>query len=743
VIARPVLPLKVLAAAAALAAAATARAQGVVGQAEPSYASARTTTTDAAGTTTATESSEVVQRYRLTYGRSFLPLLTFSTAGNLEWRLGSSRTEEATTEIDSKQWAGVARLAAGGPTLNGALSYERTQRDTESTTGGLRLRSPMLVHDAYGAFASWRPAELPSLDLRLSRTESHDTARVLSDTTVDEASVATRYAPVRSLDVSYTLRYVTVDDRLHLLRADDLTSTARGAWNGSFVDGRLNTYFSFTAGNDRRSAVASGPGGTVSRLQSPTLGLSLVEVFPATPDRDALKPNPALVDGATTTTAGLDVGYGRALAGDVAPRDLGAQFGAALSEVNTIYVWVDRPLPQEIAAAIIWDVYTSDDNVTWTPLATATPPSGGAPVQFSAFDNRFEIGVQRVQARYVKVVTRPLLPAVTADTRFASILVTEVQFLLVELAPTSRTTSSTTAGTMSGTARYLIHRPLNLAYDLSVFYGYRDSPSGYAVSFTNALSFSRRLTPIVGVSARVDRSDSGSSTTQHVAVNRYAVTLAADPLTTLGGTLTYGGQLSEGPAGNGFSHGVSASARADLYDGIAVGSIASYNAGTNEIGQTFTSATVNANASVTPNRVITATGSYAYSRATSEGGGRPAGASRGSRVEGTVSVSPFPALFAAAGVSRSLSSSGPPSTLANVAVSLAPFPRGDLVLRFTYSETLETSAQLRIRSLGPSARWNMNAWAFVDLSYTVTDTSTPALDTDQRALFGRLVVTFR
>jgi hypothetical protein len=114
VIARPVLPLKVLAAAAALAAAATARAQGVVGQAEPSYASARTTTTDAAGTTTATESSEVVQRYRLTYGRSFLPLLTFSTAGNLEWRLGSSRTEEATTEIDSKQWAGVGGRDGGG-----------------------------------------------------------------------------------------------------------------------------------------------------------------------------------------------------------------------------------------------------------------------------------------------------------------------------------------------------------------------------------------------------------------------------------------------------------------------------------------------------------------------------------------------------------------------------------------------------------------------------------------------------
>jgi hypothetical protein len=101
---------------------------------------------------------------------------------------------------------------------------------------------------------------------------------------------------------------------------------------------------------------------------------------------------------------------------------MGVQFADATTAVNRIYVYVDDALTPQVAAALTWAAYRSDDNQVWTLV-----PSGG--VQFDPPALRFEIPIATTQARYLKVVTPPLSVAVTSAPEFEAVLVTEVQAL--------------------------------------------------------------------------------------------------------------------------------------------------------------------------------------------------------------------------------------------------------------------------------------------------------------------------
>jgi hypothetical protein len=152
-------------------------------------------------------------------------------------------------------------------------------------------------------------------------------------------------------------------------------------------------------------------------------GLSAVEEFPATADNVTLLPNPSLVDRNTIASAGIDVGYGPSLIGDLNGRDVGVQLPDAVTPVNTIYVWFDRPITREVGAALAGAVsaYQSDDNRRWTPVYIARPPV------LSAVESRLEIGIAQVQAQFLKVVLRPLGPGITPDAIYRAVFVTELE----------------------------------------------------------------------------------------------------------------------------------------------------------------------------------------------------------------------------------------------------------------------------------------------------------------------------
>lgn len=145
---------------------------------------------------------------------------------------------------------------------------------------------------------------------------------------------------------------------------------------------------------------------------TPAAGLSIVDELPDTLEKVTLGPNPALIDGDTSASASLDIGYAPALAGDSRPREAGIQLSAA-TEVNLLRAWTDRPLPPAVFAGYGWSVLRSDDNnLSWTPVPLISAVLGGA----SSFA---DVQVASTSARYLKVVTRPLPASVTSDARHA------------------------------------------------------------------------------------------------------------------------------------------------------------------------------------------------------------------------------------------------------------------------------------------------------------------------------------
>ncbi len=701
---------------------------------EPIY-TAGTTDTRGAGVATHTAVNALLQRYRFNWDQAIYPSLTVSAGGNLDWSKGTQTTDGVTSDQDSKNWNGYGRLSLGDQILGGGLTYTRTAQESSSTTQGVRTTAPTLVREALAANVAWRPSELPALSLRLSRTNEFDTPRTSTDLKTTEVDASAVYRPTRQLDTDYSLRYTDADDAIHNLRQRDLINAARVTWSDRLLDNRLQYYTSYSISNRQSATDAFGSGGTVTTQQFPTAGLAAIENFPATPDKVTLTPKPTLVDSDLTLGVGIDIGFGPSLAGDRAYRDLGAQFGA-FATVNQIYVYVDQRLPANVASGFTWTAWASSDNITWSPVAVV------GTVLFSALQNRFEIPVARTDgARYLKVTTQPLLPSVTSDRTYAAIAVTEIQFGLVEAADEAHRRTSLTSGQLTATARYLIERSMNLSFDTAFYLAHTSNPARQTWSVQNGLSASRRLSSTVGVNGRIDRTDSNQGQ-GHDSVSRGSAGLTYDPLPTLGAGVTYSAQLSQTQRGRLWSNGLTGFTRADLYEGFAVSSTSTATFGMNELDQSTRGLTWAANTSIIPNKIVTLAGTFGLTVSQLSGGGQPFRSDRSSLVSGSLTITPFPALFMSGGVTRIVTQSVG-STLLNAAGTFSPFPGGDLLARFGYAESLDTLTNTRFRNWGPGARWNIRRGWYLDVSYTISNTQAQLVTSDSRVFFADLVITYR
>ena len=103
----------------------------------------------------------------------------------------------------------------------------------------------------------------------------------------------------------------------------------------------------------------------------PFAGLVVISDTPLTA---ALTPNPLLIDGNLTASAGIDLGTAGTGPGRRRP-GTSASTSSTPTEVNRLLVWVDRELPAEIASTFSWEIYSSPDNLTWTRETTVAMAS--------------------------------------------------------------------------------------------------------------------------------------------------------------------------------------------------------------------------------------------------------------------------------------------------------------------------------------------------------------------------------
>jgi hypothetical protein len=194
-------------------------------QLQPGYNNTSTTSTDETGHRTHSETSAWLQRYRLTLDAPIYPQLVLSAGGSLDWNKGTGSQEGVSSEFDSKRWNGFGHLRLGGPILSGGLDYDRRDETASATTAGARFKAPRLVSESYGATIGWRPADLPSLDLQVHRLDNYDWSRRLIDRTSDDALVATRYQPLRPLELGLSLRAGRTTSRSRCRRGTPTPST--------------------------------------------------------------------------------------------------------------------------------------------------------------------------------------------------------------------------------------------------------------------------------------------------------------------------------------------------------------------------------------------------------------------------------------------------------------------------------------------------------------------------------------
>lgn len=716
---------------------ARARAEGLALTLQPGYAVTHTRSTDQAGSVTTADTATLQQRYRLALDQTIYPSLLFSSGASLDMTDGENKVDGVKTHAEDQVWNAFARLRWGNTLLGGGLDFDRRWEEASSTTAGVTRSTPGAIREAYSTQIAWHPYELPSLDLRLARTDTHDTHRTILDTTANEALLSTRFDPTKTVGLRYSLRASDTEDRVRDYKTTSVDNSLAASWGDTFLQGRGTGYAGYNLGT-RASQVTVGANGSaqIFAQRLPAAGLSKIERFPDTPLNVALSINADLVDGNASPQppAGVNIGTSGDVITDRAYRDLGARFANAITPVNEIDVWLHRAIPADLAATgFTFTVYESDDNQTWTVV-----PRSGA-VEFDLFQPKFRIPIRRTGALYLKVVVKPLTTALTNDPQYADLFVTEVQFFEVTQAAPGHTLD--VGGSFNASARLQLVRAIGLAYDASAFVTHTNARGRVTWSVGNGLSAMQRYGRYWSLAERVDRTDSDFGT-GHEASNRWSASAGADPIPAFGVLVTYGGQYVQRPRGNIVANSLGGTVRADLYEGVAVAANATTSGSTGETGRFTRSVTSSGSLSLVPNRALTTSGTVSYTTSEATGGGLGPVNTKSGILEGAATFTPFPALALAGSVLRYFA--GPQrSTLLGFTGGFSPLPGGSLQLRYGYQETLDTGTETRTRNHGPGLRWNIRQGWFLEGGYAFQTTTSPTQHLEGQSANVNLFIALR
>lgn len=713
------------------------------GSLELDYTAFDSTSTNGGGNALKTKSHDFNQQYnlylntnpfpaiRVNGGLLFQKDLTVSRTSNSDTQSFSSDTLQPTVDV---LWQDPYNIFSAG------AGY-RLQRTKSESTGS---PASTTVNEDYHTYLGWRPVELPSLTVQAIRQNRYDQAHVLLDTTTDTVLANTQYTPARGLDLSYSVTSIDTENKLTALGVQTLMQNGRVNYSNTFWGGRLSLATGYNISLVQTDTTQQGAG-TVSFQVFPFAGLSNVTDSPA--PTDILVANGMLIDGNTAVSAGVNIGSSLSLANDTKYREMGLDF-SAITEVNTVFVWVNEQLTADIANFFSWDIYTSADNANWTPLQTAVKtnisPSctalSGPCVTFGPFVNAFSIYFQNVKTRYLKVVTRPLAQTVPGATspNYQNIFVTELQAFLNKSAAAVRGASSdlsqqynlnVSAQIVPGVA-YVFSYNLNEA----VLKAGGTTMTTQQYTMTNGLSLTRRfkIGPWVTAGALFSRTDIYDSNGVRQGAYNYGASLTAVPLKTLRGSLVYSGTTADNGAK---TDALTLTSTADLYPGISVNVGGGATSSVSEQGGRSTGVNFLSGVGIVPNPKVALSANYMTTRTGASGGVTPVNELRRSELDMT--YRPFETLFLTASVARFSQTLRTPSTVHNYGLNWSPFPGGSLLFTFTYNESLASDTDTLQKTVGPNLVWTITNRATITLSYFVITSRSPVDTSEVRSLFAQ------
>lgn len=665
-------------------------------------------TTDASGVTTKFNTSTYNPRLTLSVNTDIFPKLNLNAGGVFEKNISILSTEDERTKTTLTRFRPYIYLTLKDPLYEASIGYNRKEDSTE-TTGSPKLT---LINDDYLATLKWRPEGFPSIETQFERTNTYDEKRKVQDTTKDYISVLSRYS-YQGLDVRYQGTYTDTDDKVGHLDTQDMLHSAWLSYSNSFFDRRVSvsTTYNINYEQIKTSTSASGAGGTVSVQLFPLAGLSINDntITPLT-----LPPNPALIDGNLTASAGINIGL-PPLGGDTRVRNMGLDFFLP-TEVNKLLVWIDRDLSSAPAIAnfFSWDIYISSDNLNWTHHAGPINPA-----PFGPFQNSFEIDFANVTTRYIRVLTRPLNPAVPGASSFPNIFITELQSFLRQ--PVGGTPGKKSLTIHRTTQNYYFDAKVRildiptLFYELDYFYTRIDPGGQLRYTVSNGFSGNYRFSEVFSARARVARED-GEEEKERRSAWIYDAALEATPLRTLTNRLVFSGRDETIGGKHSNNNSIILYNTAELYKGLDINLNIGQNFSKDASGMRTNETDFQILATIIPHPTLNMTLDYKYSIINQSGGTNSSGSGNMQTGEFIFSYRPFRTLFVVATIDLSTTINQKTLVTQNYGFNWSPFPDGALQFRFFYNENLTTGG-IKERIINPGVRWNITKRSYLDVSY--------------------------
>ncbi len=703
----------------------TARADGLNGYMELTLSRTDATAEDSSGEKTETDSERFLQRYSLSLDRRIYPNLTLYTAGLFERNATTTETDGTETDTTVRRIRPVVELRLRTPLYIAEGSYNRNEEKTEVSGASPRTD----IRESYFSNLQWKPDGFPHLKFQYFRNHTYDRDRMVRDTTEDQFQLTSEYRPVDSLLLWYQGTLREEENLLEDISVQETMHSGRVNYSDSWREGLITVYSDYKV--DRRETETEAGGGVEVTL--PVFAIEGLSAIDDTPEEGALNPNPALIDGNLTAGTGINLGLPPP-GGDIRPRNAGLRFDDG-TKVNTLYVWVDRELPPEVAGVFSWQMYSSDDNRDWVPVGTA------APAAFDTLQNRFEVRFPDLTKRYVKVVVDPLTPTDPRAAEFPAILVTELRAAV-------RTPAAEAVGTRVLTVhRYNLDIRTRLLKSPILYYEFsylvtKPDPGTSTWTLSNGLNASHRLTPKLSVAARASREDGRQSGVDREAYI-YSASLTAVPLDTLRHTLVFSALDETVGEESQETYSLFLQNNAQLYQGVDMtlgGGVSQQSRDTGE--DTFTTS-LNGLLSLVPNRKMTVN-LYYNDRTTERSGGGIVGEETEYTRSGEVNVTLTPVrtiyLFGSWGVVKR--SEEETRRTQRYSATFSPFPGGTLQVNFFYSDEFDSQSNRRSTIVSQSLRWNITRRAYLDLTHSDISDDSDVSKTDSETYNGTFRVSF-
>jgi hypothetical protein len=730
-----------------------ALADGITGRVALTYAHTASTATDAAGTATDSSNRAFLQQYTLTADKSLYPNLRLFASGLFQ------KTESSTSTNGQGSWgdATVKRpyidLTLRTPVFAAGVNYNSVTTETK----GLDAPTTTFKSEAYGGILGWKPEGLPSLEMTLTRSYNYDTARAVQDNVSDQVSLFSRYDPTRTVRLRYQGNYLDTQDRLRDVESKSIGNDVRIMYDDQYLRGRVtvSTYYEY---GRRDTEITTSGQGTINFQQLAINGFFVSSLNPIFVD---LNPHPAsfLTNNDWTSPAALaittiNIGSGTGL--DTAPRNIGLQFPTA-TELNLLYVWVysldnvsqprfldDSPTGL-VPSSFTWDVYISSDNQNWSLHQTGAAATYEKDPALNPGVGRFVIAFPNVTAKFIKVVVSPLRTTAAGGegSLFPNIYVNELQAFIVRPAAdvTGKSSSTSQLGGLS-TKVAILKIPM-LYYDFSYFYNKAESrfSTSRSTTMSNALSVLHQFSRVFSGNARAERVDDSSPIGDTVSL-RFSAQIAAVPLRTLSHTLGFSAITNQSPTGRSKNTALTLTNTAELYHNVTAFLTGGLSSITSEIDQKIDSTNYTGGINLIPIETLNIMLSSSGQTNDFSGGGVPSSTQSSRTNEVSASYYPFNTLYLFADWVVSRGSGQAYDRRTNYGLNWSPFPGGDLVFNFSYTESRRALDNSIDKTWIPSLRWNITRRVYAVVAYNSTKNTSIVQQSTTRTYSASLNMTF-